>query len=98
MPEMNMTTLTQVAAAKRLPDWSWQTQPDALTKVYQFADFAGAFTFATHVAALAESHNHHPQITISWGRVALLWTTHDAGGVTELDVTLAQACDDLVEE
>jgi 4a-hydroxytetrahydrobiopterin dehydratase len=44
---------------------------------------------------LAEKRDHHPDVTIGWGKARVLWTTHDAGGVTDLDLALAEATDGL---
>lgn len=56
-----------------------------------------SFAFLTRVAAHAEAVDHHPEFTSVWNRVDFRLTTHDAGGVTERDVALAQAIEGLVE-
>ena len=56
-------------------------------------DFAQAMAFAVRLGMLAEKRDHHPDLTIGWGKATVLWTTHDAGGITELDLTLAAASD-----
>ena len=66
-----------------------------LMRSYRFADFAAAFAFLTRVAAHAEAVDHHPEFTSVWNRVDFRLTSHDAGGVTERDVALAQAIDAL---
>jgi len=58
-----------------------------------FADFVEAFGFMTQVALIAEAMGHHPEWSNVWNRVSIDLTTHDAGGLTALDVTLAQAID-----
>ena len=55
-----------------------------------FATFAEAMAFANRVAALAERHDHHPDILVQYSRVTLTLSTHDAGGLTELDFRLAR--------
>jgi len=74
----------------------WQLLPDGrLQRQLRFPDFAGAFTFATAVALHAEHAQHHPELTIAWGRVVVSTTTHDAGGITAKDLALARSVDGL---
>ena len=75
----------------------WTRDGKALLRTYRFKDFAEAFAFLTRVAAHAEAVDHHPEFTSVWNRVDFRLTTHDAGGVTERDVALAEAIDALVE-
>lgn len=64
---------------------------------FTFADFAEAFAFMTKVAAVAEEMGHHPDMAISWNRVTISCSTHDAGGVvTDLDCSLAERIIGLV--
>lgn len=77
-----------------LPGWG-AIDEKALHKRWTFDDFAGALAFVNRVGALAESRNHHPDVTFGWGRVELLLTTHDSGGITARDLALAQAIDGL---
>jgi 4a-hydroxytetrahydrobiopterin dehydratase len=74
---------------------AWDRDGEELVKVVTAKDFAGAMTFVNAVALLAEGANHHPDIAISWNRVTLRLTTHSAGGLTELDLSLAAAIDGL---
>jgi len=67
----------------------------ALEKHWRLPDFAQAMALARAVAALAERLDHHPDLHVGWGHLAVVWTTHDAGGVTALDVRAARATDDL---
>ncbi len=69
---------------------------DALVKSFQFKDFAEAFAFLTRVAAHAEAVDHHPEFTSVWNRVDFRLTSHDAGGITERDIALAEEIDALV--
>ena len=64
---------------------------DFITKVYKFEDFAEAFGFMTRIAILADKMDHHPEWFNVYNRVDVTLTTHDAGGVTNKDVTLAKA-------
>lgn len=70
----------------------------ALSKEYRFGSYADGVAFAVAVAMTAERRDHHPDITIRWARVALSWSTHDAGGVTALDVELSKASDELARK
>jgi 4a-hydroxytetrahydrobiopterin dehydratase len=70
----------------------------ALSKEYRFGGYADGVAFAVAVAMLAEKRDHHPDITIRWAKVTLLWSTHDAGGITALDVELSKASDELARK
>lgn len=67
----------------------------ALARTYEMPDFSSALGFVVRVGLAAEKHDHHPDVELGWGRARVLWTTHDAGGVTELDQKLAEICDTL---
>lgn len=81
------------AALTDLPGWSAAPDRDALVRTYRFGDFGTAWAFMTRVALLAEKLDHHPEWTNVHGRVEVLLTTHDAGGVTALDVKMARFMD-----
>ena len=74
-----------------LPDWSLSSE--SLQRTYGFDNFLGAMTFVNRIAGLAEDMQHHPDIMIRYNKVTLTLTTHDAGGVTERDFSLAHAID-----
>lgn len=84
----------RAAALADLPGWNACDGRDAITKTFIFKDFVGAFAFMTRVALTAERMNHHPEWSNVWNRVVVTLTTHDAGGVTEKDLTLAHAMED----
>jgi len=69
----------------------WTGGDDFITKVFKFEDFAEAFGFMTRIAIIADKMDHHPEWYNVYNRVDVTLTTHDAGGVTAKDVTLAQA-------
>ncbi len=73
----------------------WSRDGGAIAKRFTFPDFGAALAFAVRVGMLAEKRDHHPDILVAWGKATVLWTTHDAGGITELDVQLAEATDAL---
>ena len=78
---------------RTLPLWSLVEGRDAIRRRFRFADFAAAWGFLTRVALLAEKLDHHPEWSNTWNRVEILLTTHDAGGLSERDVAMAQAID-----
>jgi 4a-hydroxytetrahydrobiopterin dehydratase len=86
----------RVAALDRLGEWDYDDARDALTRSFLFADFSEAFAFMTRVALLAEKHDHHPEWSNVWNRVDMLLTTHDAGGLSQRDVRMAEAIDLLL--
>ena len=78
-------------------DWSSSKDGKALERTYRFKDFAEAFAFLTRVAAHAEAVDHHPEFTSVWNRVDFRLTSHDAGGVTDRDMALAEAIEELAK-
>lgn len=87
----------RAAALDRLGEWDYDDARDALTRSFLFADFSEAFAFMARVALLAEKHDHHPEWSNVWNRVDMLLTTHDAGGLSERDVRMAEAVDLLLQ-
>jgi len=81
------------AALARLDGWTAVEGRDAIGRTFRFADFNAAFGWMTRVALAAEKLDHHPEWSNVYGRVEVILATHDAGGVTELDVTLARLMD-----
>lgn len=75
--------------------WLRSEDGKALMRTFQFKDFSEAFAFLTRVALHAEKVDHHPEFTSVWNRVDFRLTSHDAGDVTERDVKLAEAINDL---
>ena len=75
--------------------WTLDEERDAISKSYKFANFADAFGFMTRAAIWAEKWNHHPEWSNVWNRVDVTLTTHDAGGLSALDVKLARKLDSL---
>jgi 4a-hydroxytetrahydrobiopterin dehydratase len=76
-----------------LHDWTLEEGGRAITRRFVFRDFNAAFGFMTQVALHAERHDHHPEWSNVYNRVDVRLTTHDAGGLTERDLTLARHCD-----
>jgi 4a-hydroxytetrahydrobiopterin dehydratase len=75
--------------------WEMSEGRDAIRKSYRFADFVEAFGFMTRAALHAEKLDHHPEWFNVYRTVDVTLSTHDAGGLTELDITLAKKMDDL---
>ncbi len=71
----------------------WTRQGDTLTRQYTFSGFGGALDFVNAVGKAAEDVHHHPDIAIRHNKVTLALTTHDAGGLTLLDMEMAAAAD-----
>ena len=91
-----LTDAERATLATRLPHWSMVAGRDAIERRFEFRDFSEAWGFMNRVALLAESHNHHPDWSNVWSRVRIELSTHDAGGLTDNDVKLAQAIDALL--
>ena len=70
--------------------WAWEDGGKALVRTFKFNDFSQAFGFLTRVALHAEKVDHHPEFTSVWNRVDIRLTSHDAGGVKQRDVKLAE--------
>lgn len=93
---MNRNKMDNATVESRLTGLSgWTLRDGLLHKEYVFQDFVEAFGFMARVALIAESMNHHPNWSNVYNRVTIELHTHDAGGVTELDVTLAERIDAL---
>ena len=81
------------AALTQLDGWRAVDGRDAIAKTFRFADFNAAFGWMTRVALMADKLDHHPEWFNVYARVEVTLATHDADGVTELDVTLARFMD-----
>ena len=79
--------------AARVPGWTMADGRDAIQKTFKFKDFSEAFGFMARAALVAEKMNHHPEWFNVWNRVEVTLSTHDAGGLTEPDLKLAEAMD-----
>ena len=77
------------AALAGLSGWTEVDGRDAIAKTFTFENFNEAFGFMSRVALKAEAMNHHPEWFNVWNRVEVTLSTHDAGGLTELDIELA---------
>lgn len=84
-------------ALSALQGWALADGRDAITRRFVFSDFSAAFSWMTRVALLAEKMDHHPEWTNVYRTVDVTLSTHDAGGLTELDIRLAHAMDALAD-
>lgn len=82
-------------ALAKLADWREVEGRDAITKKFVFKNFSAAFGFMTRAALVAEKLDHHPEWTNVYKNVEVTLSTHDAGGLTELDIKLADAMDKI---
>jgi len=73
----------------------WERREGAISRAYKFPDYSAALAFVVRVGVAAEKRDHHPDIQLGWGRVEVIWSTHDAGGITRLDIEMAERTDRL---
>ncbi len=90
-----LTDSRRSQALAELSGWTLVPGRDAIAKHYQFADFSAAWGFMCRVALAAEKQDHYPEWSNVWNRVDVVLSTHDAGGLTENDVTLAKKMDEI---
>lgn len=95
MARDKLTADARKAALAKLPGWSEVAGRDAITKKFVFRDFNEAFGFMTRAALVAEKMDHHPEWFNVYKAVEVTLSTHDAGGVTGLDVQLAAAMEKI---
>jgi 4a-hydroxytetrahydrobiopterin dehydratase len=91
--------LAQHSPWERATDISTGGDPSraAIARSFKFPDFSSALAFVVRVGLAAEKHDHHPDIELGWGRARVIWSTHDANGVTKLDLELADASDKIFD-
>ena len=82
-------------ALKKCPEWDYEKK--YITRTVEFEEFMEGIDFVNDVGEIAEEAQHHPDITIKHTKVTLKLTTHDVGGVTDIDIQLAQRIDNLVD-
>jgi 4a-hydroxytetrahydrobiopterin dehydratase len=92
-----LTGNARSAALAKLQGWTEVNGRDAISKTFSFKDFNGAFGFMARAALIAEKLDHHPEWFNVYNRVEVTLATHDAGGVTERDIKLAQEMDRLAQ-
>ena len=75
------------------PSWTLDPEGRAITRRYAFSDFSSCFAFMTRCALLAQTLDHHPDFIQSYNKLDIRLTTHDAGGLSLLDIEMAKAID-----
>ena len=90
-----LTDSERTEALAGIADWSPADGRDAITRTFRFKDFNAAFGFMSRVALKAEKMDHHPEWFNVYNRVEVTLSTHDAGGLTELDIRLARFMDGI---
>jgi 4a-hydroxytetrahydrobiopterin dehydratase len=83
------------SSLKKCPEW--EVEKNSITRAFEFEEFMDGIDFVNNVGEIAEEAQHHPDISIKHTKVSLKLTTHDVGGVTDLDIELAQRIDNLVD-
>lgn len=83
------------AKLSELPDWKFEN--DGITKTFMFSNFVEAFGFMSQAAILAEKANHHPEWFNVYNKVEIRLSTHDAGGLTDYDFSLAKQFEQLIK-
>jgi len=96
MPVTQLTDRERNAALAELPEWTLRADGLAIERQFQFKNFSEAWGFMNRVALIAEKHDHHPEWSNVYNRVAITLTTHDAGGLSARDAAMARAIDKLL--
>jgi len=92
---MSDTTLTEEEIASQVPDgWEYDADADEIVRTYEFDEYLDGLSFAVEVGELAETEFHHPTITIGYEEVEVRFTDHEAGGVSERDIDMAELTDE----
>jgi 4a-hydroxytetrahydrobiopterin dehydratase len=91
MQKLTPTELTTAIAQLS----GWKLVNDKLNRTFKFGDFVEAFGFISKVAIVSEKMDHHPELFNVYNRVTIDLTTHDAGGISNLDIDLAKKIDAL---
>ena len=97
MPGSKISDAERTGLGATLPDWRMVEGRDAVTRSFQLADFKAAFGFMTEVALVAEHMDHHPEWFNVYNRVDITLASHDVGGLSARDVSLAQAIDAIAK-
>ncbi|RMX05778.1 4a-hydroxytetrahydrobiopterin dehydratase [Corticibacter populi] len=89
-----LTDLEREAALSAIPEWQYAAERGGLIhRRFVLRDFTEAFAFMTQIALHAEKSDHHPEWRNVYNRVDITLTTHDAGGLSQRDIALAQQID-----
>ncbi|MEM6682874.1 MAG: 4a-hydroxytetrahydrobiopterin dehydratase [Pseudomonadota bacterium] len=88
-----LTPEARIEALASLPEWQEVEGRDAIRRVFTFPDFSAAWAFMSRAALLAEAMDHHPEWFNVYAKVDVTLSTHDAGGLSQLDIKMATAMD-----
>ena len=90
-----LSDLELASALKELPGWSREGK--SIARTFSFSKFADGIAFVQRIARVADEMDHHPDIDIRYTKVTCTLSTHDAGGITDADLTLAGTIEGLVD-
>ena len=93
---MPLTIQEAQTLLKDIPAWMLSPDVKKVARQFTFKNFSEALAFTNKVGAIAEEEGHHPDITLSWGKVGIELTTHAIGGLSENDFILAAKIDAIV--
>ena len=88
-----LTTKQLKASLKTVANWSQRAQ--TICRTFKFEGFSNSIAFVNRITRLAQNLNHYPDIDIRFDQVTLALTTHEAGGITEKDFSIARQCDEV---
>jgi 4a-hydroxytetrahydrobiopterin dehydratase len=91
-----LTTKQVSRHLKAVPNWSKRAQ--TILRTYKFEGFLNSIAFVNRIARKAQKADHHPDIDIRFDKVTLKLTTHDEGGITKKDFSLARQCDGVLSK
>ena len=91
-----LTTKQASLHLKAVPNWSKRAQ--TILRTFKFEGFLKSMDFVNRIARKAQKANHHPDIEIRFNKVTLKLTTHDEGGITAKDFSLARQCEEVFSE
>ena len=92
MQKLNLNQISE--ALNDLPGWTFTN--DTIHKNLSFDSYLDGINFVKQLADKAEKHNHHPDLTVGWCKVGVTFTTHDSGGITANDITMAKEVERLL--
>lgn len=92
MQKLNLNQINE--ALNDLPGWTFTN--DTIHKNLSFDSYMEGIDFVSQLAVKAEEHNHHPDLTVGWCKVGVIFSTHDSGGVTAKDIAMAKEVERLL--
>lgn len=92
--ERRLLTAAEIRAELQTLE-GWSVRKSTLRKRFEFPDFNGSYERVKRIARIANKADHHPDITFGWGYAEIALTTHDRGGVTDVDIAMARKIESL---